>query len=115
MSERGRGDDFDGIEVDWEELDWEELGFEPEDGDRVRDAWHKFSERYEGRGDLGSLVRFVELVGEVAGDALPPDARRQLERLLREFLVVVRDVADRVIERLDESENDFEIEEIPID
>jgi uncharacterized membrane protein len=116
--ERPRGssshDDEEWEELDWDQLDYEDLGYEPGDADRVRRAWRKVNARYS-RDDLPSLVRLFDLLAELAGDALPPDTRRQLERALRELLIVIRDALDRAIERLDEGDRETEIEEIPID
>ncbi len=107
-------DEDDREELDWDQLDPDDLGYEAEDADRVRRAWRRMNARYQ-RDDLPSLVRLLDLLGELAGDALPPETRRRLERALRELLVVLRDALDRAIERLDESDVETEIEEIPID
>jgi len=68
------------------------------------------------RGLVDSITRIIEGLASMAGDALAPDTRRQLEKALRDLLVVLRDVIDAMIARIDSrSERDFEIEEIPID
>jgi hypothetical protein len=68
------------------------------------------------RGLVEAIVRILDGLGGVAGEALSPDLRRQLERALRELLVVLRDIINAMIERIDgRREDDFEIEEIPID
>jgi uncharacterized membrane protein len=68
------------------------------------------------RGLVDSITRIIETLASTAGDALSPDTRRQLEKALRDLLVVLRDVIDAMIERIDRRrENDIEIEEIPID
>lgn len=68
------------------------------------------------RGLVDAITRILEGLGGVAGDALSPDVKRQLEKALRDLLVVLRDVIDAMIERIDNRrEDDFEIEEIPID
>lgn len=108
------------FEAEWEELDWEELefddlGYEPADADRVREAWRRINREYGRRGDLPGVVRMFALFNEVAGEAVSPETRRQLERVLRDLLVILRDVIDRAIERLDEDTGEVEIEEIPID
>lgn len=68
------------------------------------------------RGLVDAITRIIDSLASAAGDALAPDTRRQLEKLLRDLLVVLRDVIDAMIERIDNRrEDDFEIEEIPID
>ncbi|MBJ7347539.1 MAG: hypothetical protein JHC87_03085 [Thermoleophilaceae bacterium] len=114
---RGKADrDVDDIELEWEELDWDDLGFEPEDGDRVREAWQRLNRGYDrsGGGAGAGLLRLIEIFGDAASEAVSPQTKRQLEHLVREFLIVLRDVIDRVIDNLEE-EPEIEIEEIPID
>ncbi|MBJ7458185.1 MAG: hypothetical protein JHD02_03255 [Thermoleophilaceae bacterium] len=69
------------------------------------------------RGLVDGITRILESLGSVAGDSLSPETRRQLERALRDLLVVLRDVIDAMIERIDNRrrESDFEMENIPID
>lgn len=68
------------------------------------------------RGLVDSITKILEGLAGVAGDALAPETRRQLEKALRDLLVVLRDVIDAMIARIDgRREDDFEIEEIPID
>ena len=106
----------DDVELEWEELDWDDLGFEPEDGDRLREAWQRISRGYDrsGGGAGAGLLRLIEIFGDAASEAVSPQTKRQLEHLMREFLIVLRDVIDRVIDNLEE-EPEIEIEEIPID
>jgi hypothetical protein len=68
------------------------------------------------RGLVDGITRILESLASVAGDSLAPETRRQLERALRDLLVVLRDVITAMIERIDNRrEVDFEMEEIPID
>lgn len=68
------------------------------------------------RGLVDSISKIIEGLASVAGDSLAPETRRQLEKALRDLLVVLRDVIDAMIARIDSRrEDDFEIEEIPID
>jgi hypothetical protein len=68
------------------------------------------------RGLVDGITRILESLANVAGDSLAPETRRQLERALRDLLVVLRDVITAMIERIDNRrEVDFEMEEIPID
>jgi hypothetical protein len=68
------------------------------------------------RGLLDAITRILEGLGGVTGEALSPDARRKLEKALRDLLVVLRDVIDAMIERIDNHrDEEIEIEEIPID
>ncbi|MFT4048752.1 MAG: hypothetical protein QM648_02835 [Solirubrobacterales bacterium] len=68
------------------------------------------------RGLVEAIVRILDGLGGVAGEALSPDLRRQLEKTLRDLLVVLRDIINAMIERIDgRRDDDFEIEEIPID
>ncbi|MGH2958169.1 MAG: hypothetical protein ACRDKE_01075 [Solirubrobacterales bacterium] len=68
------------------------------------------------RGLVDGITRILESLANVAGDSLAPETRRQLEKALRDLLVVLRDVIDAMIARIDSRrEVDFEIEEIPID
>lgn len=90
------------------------------------EAFRRFSER--GAPGFGSatggdrsaadlIARVIELLGGLATEALPAETRRQIERMLRDLLVVLRDTIDRLIERLDQHDldNDVKIEEIKID
>jgi hypothetical protein len=68
------------------------------------------------RGLVDGITKILESLANVAGDALAPETRRQLEKALRDLLVVLRDVITAMIERIDNRrEVDFEMEEIPID
>ncbi|MBJ7355056.1 MAG: hypothetical protein JHC98_09540 [Thermoleophilaceae bacterium] len=68
------------------------------------------------RGLVDSITRIIEGLASVAGDSLSPETRRQLEKALRDLLMVLRDVIDAMIARIDSRrDDDFEIEEIPID
>jgi hypothetical protein len=68
------------------------------------------------RGLVDGITKILESLASVAGDSLAPETRRQLERALRDLLVVLRDVITAMIERIDNRrEVDFEMEEIPID
>jgi hypothetical protein len=71
---------------------------------------------FSDRGLADALTRIIEMLGGVDSSALSPEARRQLEKTLRDLLVLLRDVLNRIIESIDaRSDDDFEIEEIPID
>lgn len=104
-------DPFDDLIKDTEDDPWDEpsLGYDP------------FSDAPPPRGDrqrttVDALAHVFELLAGTAGEALPPETRRQLERVLRDLLVTLRDSLDRVIERLDgHVQEEVEIEEIPID
>ncbi len=68
------------------------------------------------RGLVDSITRIIEGLASVAGDSLSPDTRRQLEKALRDLLMVLRDVIDAMIARIDSRrDTDFEMESIPID
>lgn len=69
------------------------------------------------RGLVDGITKILESLASVAGDSLAPETRRQLETALRDLLVVLRNVIDAMIERIDNRrrEADFEMEEIPID
>jgi uncharacterized membrane protein len=68
------------------------------------------------RGLIDAVARVVEGLTALAGEALSPELRRQLEKTLRDLLIVLRDVINATIERLERRHvDDFEIEEIPID
>ena len=68
------------------------------------------------RGLVDAITRILEGLAGVAGGSLAPEVRRQMEKALRDLLIVLRDVIDAVIERIDNRrEPDVEIEEIPID
>ena len=72
---------------------------------------------FSDRGLIEAITRIIDALAGVAGEALSPDARRQLEKTLRDLLVALRDALDWMIARIDErsSREDIEIEEIPID
>lgn len=107
----GFDDPFDDLIKDSEHDPWDDpdLGYDPfadyppPRGGRERAA-------------ADAVARVFELLAGAAGDALPPEARRRLERVLRELLVTLRDALDGMIERLDDRvQDEVEIEEIPID
>lgn len=107
----GFDDPFDDLIKDADAEPWDEpgLGYDP---------YSEFPPPRGGgeRATVDALTRVFELLAGAAGDALPPEARRQLERVLRDLLVTLRDSLDRVIERLDgHVHEEVEIEEIPID
>ncbi|MGH2906196.1 MAG: hypothetical protein ACRDKI_05440 [Solirubrobacterales bacterium] len=68
------------------------------------------------RGLIEAITRIIEALAGAAGDTLPPEARKQLERVLRDLLVALRDALTWMIERIDErAEDEYEIEQIPVD
>lgn len=84
-------------------------GAGPGDGARARQPGFD-------RGLVDGITKILESLASVAGDSLPLETRRQLERALRDLLVVLRDVITAMIERIDNRrEVDHEMEEIPID
>lgn len=105
---RDRNDDFS---AEWENP---RAGYDPyEDFARSQGG-----QRTPGidRGLVDAITRILEGLAGVAGESLSPEVRRQMEKALRDLLVVLRDVIDAMIERIDNRrEPDFEIEEIPID
>ncbi len=115
----GGFDDFDDFIRDREE----EFGGEWENPRAGYDPYEDYARAQSGarapgidRGLVDAITRILEGLAGVAGDALSPDTRRQLEKTLRDLLVVLRDVIDAMIERIDNRrDQDFEIEEIPID
>lgn len=118
----GGFDDFDDFIRDREDDAWENprAGYDPyEDFASSGGGSRQSGFGAAGLGDRGlvdSITRIIETLAGTAGDALSPDTRRQLEKALRDLLVVLRDVIDAMIERIDRRrENDIEIEEIPID
>mgnify|MGYP006351711723 CR=1 FL=1 len=83
--------------------------------ERRRVVDHEFADLVD-RGLVDAITRILEGLAGVAGDSLAPEVRRQMEKALRDLLIVLRDVIDAVIERIDNRrEPDVEIEEIPID
>lgn len=115
----GGFDDFDDFIRDREEElgeNWDNprAGYDPYD-DYARS---QAGQRQPGidRGLVDAITRILEGLAGVAGDALSPETRKQMEKALRDLLVVLRDVIDAMIERIDNRrDDDFEIEEIPID
>lgn len=68
------------------------------------------------RGLVDAIARIIDGLAGAAGDALSPDLRRQLEKSLRDLLVILRDIINAMIERIDNRRDDEpRIEEIPID
>ena len=118
-------DDFDALIRDREEEfgpegEWENprAGYDPYEDFRASQARREGggSSAFADRGLVEAITRIIESLAGAAGDALAPDTRRQLEKLLRDLLVVLRDVIDAMIERIDNRrDDDFEIEEIPVD
>lgn len=71
---------------------------------------------FSDRGLADALTHIIELLAGVATNSLSPEARRKLEKTVRDLLVMLRDVLDRIIEGIDaRHEDEFEIEEIPIE
>lgn len=112
---RDRDDEFD-VPGDW---DNPRAGYDPYEDFKQSQAGSGGGAGNSGFADRGlvdAITRIIESLAGAAGDALAPDTRRQLEKLLRDLLVVLRDVIDAMIERIDNRrDQDFEIEEIPID
>lgn len=96
-----------------------------EDWDRPRAGYDPYGEFSSGgfaggaagdRNLVDAIARIIDSMAALAGDALSPQTRRQVESVLRDLLVVLRDVINAMIERIDgRREDDFKIEEIPID
>lgn len=115
----GGFDDFDDFIRDREDEfgeSWDNprAGYDPYD-DYARS---QSSARQPGidRGLVDAITRILEGLAGVAGGSLSPETRKQMEKALRDLLVVLRDVIDAMIERIDNRrDDDFEIEEIPID
>lgn len=125
-------DDFDDLIRD-PDYDFDDPSFGSPGATAAGAGWEDPSEafrRYSERGAAGFgpaaggdrtaadlLARVIELLGDLASEALPAETRRQVERMLRDLLVVLRDTIDRLIDRLDEHnlDDDVEIEEIKID
>lgn len=115
----GGFDDFDDFIRDRED----DFGDEWENPRSGYDPYEDYARAQSGartpgidRGLVDAITRILEGLAGVAGDALSPETRRQMEKALRDLLVVLRDVIDAMIERIDNRrEQDFEIEEIPID
>ncbi len=123
-TERGNGaggngaggfDDFDDFIRDREDefsSSWDDPA------DPYADFGRRRSAREPGfdRGLVDAIVRIIDGLAGVAGDALSPDLRKQMERALRDLLVVLRDIINAMIERIDSRrDEDFRVEEIPID
>jgi hypothetical protein len=114
---RDRGDDGERVESGGYE-DHPRAGYDPYEDFAGARAGSSSRARQPGfdRGLVDSITKILEGLAGVAGDALAPETRRQLERALRDLLVVLRDVIDAMIARIDSRRDDeFEIEEIPID
>ncbi|MBI5310964.1 MAG: hypothetical protein HZB14_08095 [Actinobacteria bacterium] len=120
-------DDFDDLIRD-PEYDFDEPSGGSSEWEDPSDAYRRFSARAQGAGGFGpagggdrgaadAIARIIELLGGLATEALPAETRRQVERMLRDLLVVLRDTIDRLIDRLDEHnlDDDVEIEEIRVD
>lgn len=111
---RDREDEFD-VPGDW---DNPRAGYDPYEDFKQSQAGGGASggSSFADRGLVDAITRIIESLAGAAGDTLAPDTRRQLEKLLRDLLVVLRDVIDAMIERIDNRrDDDFEIEEIPVD
>lgn len=113
----GGFDDFDDFIRDREE----QLG---EQWDDPSDPFADFGQRGGSsrtessfdRGLVDAITRVLDGLTSLAGDALSPELRSQLERTLRDLLIALRDIIDALIERIDRRRDDnFEVEEIPID
>lgn len=115
----GGFDDFDDFIRDREEEfggDWDNprAGYDPYEDF----AGSRSGARASGidRGLVDAIAQLVEGLSGIAGDALSPETRRRMQKALRDLLLVLRDVIDAMIERIDNHrDDDYEIEEIPID
>lgn len=113
----GGFDDFDDFIRDREEQLGEEWG-EPSDpyGDFGQRQQRASGGSAFDRGLVDAITRVLDGLTSLAGDALSPELRSQLERTLRDLLVALRDIIDALIERIDRRRDDnFQVEEIPID
>ena len=79
--------------VTWDEIDWDQLA-----QDFVDEG--NFDDQDEHR-DQAELARLLGIFLKAASDAVSPETRRQLESLLRDGLIVFRDLLNRAIEHLD--------------
>ncbi|MFY9487978.1 MAG: hypothetical protein WAP35_04685 [Solirubrobacterales bacterium] len=118
----GFGGDLDDLIKDRDEefgIDWDQpgLGYDQYAGfdDRTRSSSEGGG--FADRGTLEAISRIIETLSGMTEGALSPDARHQLEKILRDLLVVLRDSLDWMIDRIDERSGsaEVEIEEIPID
>lgn len=65
---------------------------------------------------IEALVRLIDGLGGMAGEVLSPDLRKKLESAVRDLLVILREIIDAMIERIDNRRGDeLHVEEIPID
>ena len=107
-------DDFDALIRDREDPFDVDFEMPRRERSRPRGGYDPYADFEPTHAD--ALSRIIDLVSGIAGGALSPEARRQLEKTLRDLLVLLRNLLNRIIESLDaRSEDDFEIEEIPID
>lgn len=121
----GHSDDFEPFIRDseqdfadpWDDSKWENprAGYDPYE-DFSAGAGQKQQRGFVDRGLVDAIVGIIDSLGGVAGDSLSPDTRRRLQRALRDLLLVLRDVIDAMIRRLETKlGDDVEIENIPID
>jgi hypothetical protein len=113
---RDRDDDFAeaGFSDSW---DNPRAGYDPyADFARSQAGGGSGSRGFIDRGLIDGIVGILDSLSGVAGDALSPETRDRLNRALRDLLVVLRDVIDAMIRRLDTKlGDDVEIENIPVD
>lgn len=65
---------------------------------------------------IDAILGVVDSLSGATGDALAPDLRKQLQKTLRDLLMVLRDIIDALIERIDRrNDGEVKLEEIPID
>ncbi|HEV7918670.1 MAG TPA: hypothetical protein VGO97_03755 [Solirubrobacterales bacterium] len=108
-------DDLDDPDWDLPDSSWPGAGPDPYDAYAGYKETENGSPKFADRHVIDAISRIIELLADTA-DAVSPEARRQLERILRDLLVAARDTLDWMIERIDEHDSDeVEIEEIPID
>ena len=80
--------------VAWDEIDWDQLARDFID--------EKNFDQVDGPPrDQAELARLLGIFLKAASAAVSPETRRQLESLLRDGLIVFRDLLDRAIEHLD--------------
>lgn len=122
----GHSDDFEpfirdseeGFADPWNDPDWENprAGYDPYEDYAQSTAGSRQQRGFVDRGLVDAIVGIIDSLGGVAGDSLSPDTRRRLQQALRDLLLVLRDVIDAMIRRLETKlGDDVEIENIPID
>ncbi len=122
----GHSDDFEpfirdresDVQDPWDDAEFENprAGYDPYEDFASTQSGGRRQQGFVDRGLVDAIVGIIDSLGGIAGDNLSPETRKRLQSALRDLLVILRDLIEAMIRRLDSKlGDDVEIESIPID